>query len=465
MNKLLFLCVFSFCLISLKAQNAKNKNNAPQFNKNKQTDEQNFIPDNKLSRFSVGIGYGGTYFLGDIPIDALYAGFGGWVKYSLGHVVSVRLSSLHGRITGSPTTVRDKMANAWFNTLTTTLTPQLLFNLGGVDFRNGLSKNNFYTGFGTGLIFLSSKRDFPELDGSIVRRKVTEQTTSLVFGYKRKITNNFDIGFESSFHFALSDMIDLYKFNIYPDMHGYGVFSLTYNITTKNRPKHIDWFNPVNKIYKKIDDSKKETIDIAKLDDDGDGIPNYLDQEPNTKKGYKVDVKGVTLDSDVDGIPDSEDPDPYGFNQVVAKYFPDFGPQLKLESNIFQFSDSIPKTEFVTLSATGAGLPVVSFPPNGFTLHVEQYPLLQQIARIMIADTSAYLVVIGHSDNAREDITQITLAEKRALEVKRKLAKIYELEEDRMLVFSVKDPYIKKYNLGTEGLNRKVEFRIIRPKR
>jgi hypothetical protein len=32
-----------------------------------------------------------------------------------------------------------------------------------------------------------------------------------------------------------------------------------------------------------------------------------------------------------------------------------------------------------------------------------------------------------------------------------------------MLVFSSKDPYVQKYQMSTEGLDRKVEFRIIRP--
>ena len=32
------------------------------------------------------------------------------------------------------------------------------------------------------------------------------------------------------------------------------------------------------------------------LDSDGDGVPDYLDKEPNTAKGNKVDGYGVTID-------------------------------------------------------------------------------------------------------------------------------------------------------------------------
>jgi len=40
------------------------------------------------------------------------------------------------------------------------------------------------------------------------------------------------------------------------------------------------------------------------IDSDGDGVPDYLDECPDTPKGVKVDAKGCPLDSDGDGVPD-----------------------------------------------------------------------------------------------------------------------------------------------------------------
>ncbi len=40
------------------------------------------------------------------------------------------------------------------------------------------------------------------------------------------------------------------------------------------------------------------------IDSDGDGVPDYLDKCPNTPKGVKVDAKGCPIDSDGDGVPD-----------------------------------------------------------------------------------------------------------------------------------------------------------------
>lgn len=45
----------------------------------------------------------------------------------------------------------------------------------------------------------------------------------------------------------------------------------------------------------------------APLDSDGDGVPNRLDQCPNTPKGAKVDTKGCPIDSDGDGVFDGLD--------------------------------------------------------------------------------------------------------------------------------------------------------------
>jgi OOP family OmpA-OmpF porin len=42
-------------------------------------------------------------------------------------------------------------------------------------------------------------------------------------------------------------------------------------------------------------------------DADGDGVPDLIDECPNTPAGWTVDAKGCPLDSDGDGVPDSID--------------------------------------------------------------------------------------------------------------------------------------------------------------
>jgi OOP family OmpA-OmpF porin len=75
---------------------------------------------------------------------------------------------------------------------------------------------------------------------------------------------------------------------------------------------HSDWFIEADKYATKeeLASNINEIKDILK-DSDGDGIPDYLDVEPNTPEGARVDSRGATIDSDNDGIPDHLDKCPF----------------------------------------------------------------------------------------------------------------------------------------------------------
>lgn len=441
----------------------------PNANAPKPSDTMNIIPPTNYNRLSFGANYGIAFYAGDVPADAIYPGFGGYVKYSFNHMMGVRLQYAQGKFSGGPTE-KKPIDNAYFKTSVNNINLQLIFNLGTVDYRKSFPRNNFYLGAGISRQTVKGSRNFADTPSMTI---ATINQTGLAFpltvGFKRKVTKCIDVGFELTYLYTSTDYLDLTDINgTLNDGNGYFMANIVYNLKTKNKQGHIDWSNPIDKIYRDLKDAK-DAADAMKVDTDGDGIPDYMDKEGNTKPGYKVDSKGVTLDSDEDGIPDSIDPDPYGFGKQVGVYFPSGagsgGGGGAIDSNelIYRINDSVPQTEFVTISRSGYGLPTIVFPPNHFTVHVEQYALLQQIARILMVDTSASLVIIGHADNNKPNATQLTLAEKRALEVKRKLYKVYEIDENRMLVFSSKDPYVQKFQMTTEGLDRKVEFRIIRP--
>jgi len=440
---------------------------APKAKKEKASDTMNIIPPAMYSRFSFGGNFGIALGASDIPADAISPGFGAYAKVSLNHIMGIRLQYLQGKISGANTRSNAR-ENIYFTSNVNNLSLQAIFNLGTIDYRQSFPRNNFYFGVGLSrLTYNSSKDTFNALTNNrdnVASLSNTSLSVPLLFGFKRKVSKNIDIGFEFDYFMGSNDDIDVSNIvSTLPDGNGYFMVNVSYNLTSKNKPNHLDWSNPIDKIYRDLQDAKDQA-EAMKADTDKDGIPDYLDQEPNTPEGYKVDNKGVTLDSDEDGIPDSIDPDPYGFSKSLGLYFPDANEGKEGgEGNIYRLNDSVPKTEFVTISKSGFGLPTIVFPPNHFTVHVEQYSLLQQIARILMVDTSASLVIIGHSDNDKPNLTQLTLAERRALEVKRRLYKVYEIEEHRMLVFSYKDAYVTKYKMSTEGLDRKVEFRIIRP--
>ncbi|MFZ4800150.1 MAG: DUF6089 family protein [Bacteroidia bacterium] len=462
---IILICLFAKLSIAQKGKPANKSKTTPQSTANKAPqNDPNMFNNTKLSKWALALNYGGTYTMFDIDQDVLSPIFGGSLRYSFGHVASIRLQGLYGTYTGRNNS-GFKNSLGFVNNITQ-VGVNMMFNIGSVNFRKKNPNTIFYFFTGFSANFNDAITDKKLIIGSDTARiKYSNANVSIPvgLGLKFKLSNSFDLGFEGVVNLIKSDRLDLYEDpNKYPDLFGSYMFVLGYNFTGTKRTQHIDWANPVTTIYDDLVRKSAKATDELKRDGDADGIPDYLDLELNTKAGYKVNVKGITLDSDVDGIPDTEDADPYGFNQMLSVYYPAETFKVKTSTDVMKFSDSIPEADFITLNSDGYGLPVITFAPNKYDIHVDQYPLLQQVARIMTVDTSVSIAVIGHADNNKPDLTQFTIAEKRALAVKRQLMKIYEIESERILIFSERDVFVRKYKMQTEGLDRKAEFRLIR---
>lgn len=70
--------------------------------------------------------------------------------------------------------------------------------------------------------------------------------------------------------------------------------------------KHADWFTRaamLDEILENFED-RISKIETDLIDSDQDGVPDYLDREPNTISGVTVDTKGRAVDLNNNGIPD-----------------------------------------------------------------------------------------------------------------------------------------------------------------
>ncbi|MGX1024908.1 OmpA family protein [Psychroflexus sp. MBR-150] len=82
--------------------------------------------------------------------------------------------------------------------------------------------------------------------------------------------------------------------------------SIGLNINLGKSQKNIDWYHLEHSENAETQSLKEEINDLKnKLSDtDRDGVPDYLDNEPNTVNGVAVNTKGIAIDQNQNGVPD-----------------------------------------------------------------------------------------------------------------------------------------------------------------
>jgi len=177
------------------------------------------------------------------------------------------------------------------------------------------------------------------------------------------------------------------------------------------------------------------------LDSDGDGIPDYLDKCPNTSKEAKgmVDENGCPLDSDGDGIPDYLDYCP----RTPGVKSNNGCPELKREvRNLFQ-----------------KALQGIAFESGKDVIKQSSYSILDQIAQVMVENSTYMLEIQGHTDNVGKKESNLMLSEKRAEAVRNYLVR-KGVNPLRLLFIGYGDERPVDTNATAAGRakNRRVEF-------
>jgi OOP family OmpA-OmpF porin len=172
-----------------------------------------------------------------------------------------------------------------------------------------------------------------------------------------------------------------------------------------------------------------------------DGIPDYMDEDPFTGKGAKVDAKGRELDSDGDGVPDSRDQEA---NTPKGALVDANGRQIKNVGGGGGVSDAV--------------LPQVFFATNGTSISAANAERLATIARVLASNENLTLTVTGHTDKTGSEAYNRKLGERRAKAVIDYMVRNYGIDASRLEAVSAGEDS----PLSTQllNINRRVEFNI-----
>jgi hypothetical protein len=159
-------------------------------------------------------------------------------------------------------------------------------------------------------------------EGEGSRRAVLGSNTlkpsgTLIGGVAFKLGKRINLAIEDRFTVIKTDLLDGQRWqehawgdaSLTRDFDSYNYLSIGLNVNLGGKAvEPLWWINPLNYAYDELKNHRNVKIPKNDCNDqDGDGVCDHLDREPNTPAGCPVDTHGVTLDTDGDGVPDCKD--------------------------------------------------------------------------------------------------------------------------------------------------------------
>ena len=166
---------------------------------------------------------------------------------------------------------------------------------------------------------------------------------------------------------------------------------------------HADWYVSSNNYATKEElASQINGIKDMLKDSDGDGVPDYLDKEPNTPAGARVNSTGMTMDSDGDGTPDHLDKCPFLAGPSSTGGCPAAG-ETSAQMEVDSFRKAINEGYVNVYYAFDSSNPLAY-----------SVPATNYVANFMKRNPGVKVEVKGYADELGAENYNIQLSEKRA---------------------------------------------------
>lgn len=205
------------------------------------------------------------------------------------------------------------------------------------------------------------------------------------------------------------------------------------------------------------------------IDSDGDGVPDYLDRCPDTPKGVKVDEKGCPMDSDGDGVPDSMDECP---NTPKGVKVDEKGcPMDSDRDGVADYLDKCPNTPRGT-KVDANGCPLVgekllilqgiNFAFDSAKISDDSEAILEVAVTTLKNNPKMKVKIEGHTDSTGTEEYNLGLSQRRADAVRDYLV-TQGIASDRLQTAGKGEAVPLVSNETREGRtqNRRVEFVVI----
>lgn len=308
--------------------------------------------------------------------------------------------------------------------------------------------------------------------------KGVDDMVNWVFGWRpqfkisERVSLNADLAF--IFHTRQSYVFDMTRINKKNGIDGYFVnLSVGASYYFGDKARHADW-TPTVYGGSDMDMSKYDMaineINEKMKDDDKDGVPNYVDAEPNTPEGSYVDSKGQALkDTDNDGILDLYDAcvdkaGPYsndGCPDTDGDGIGDNKDKCPTVAGIWNNS-GCPEVSEEVKEVMDKALKGVQFETGKDVLLPQSYKSLDEVVRVMMTHQEYKLSIEGHTDNVGNPEDNMKLSMDRATACADYLIS-KGIAEDRLVVQAFGETRPKALNDTDAGrkINRRVEFNIV----
>ncbi|MDH1602187.1 MULTISPECIES: OmpA family protein [unclassified Empedobacter] len=200
--------------------------------------------------------------------------------------------------------------------------------------------------------------------------------------------------------------------------------------------KHADWTFETTR--KDLED-RIANIEQMLKDTDGDGVADYLDQEPDSAPGAVVDTKGVTIDHNGNGIPDN-----------IEEY---------IKQNAGGNTTIVNDADFLE-QMINSGIINVYFDYNSDKPYQQSVGGIKFVSEYLKAKPNAQIDILGYADPVGSDSYNKDLSRRRAENVKAILVSQGANASQLTTVGEGEDKEFKNSQVSSHQLARRVVFRV-----